>query len=87
MLAAVQFLAERLQPLHRLGLQPAVGQFLDAVGEPAFEEAAVVGRRLGVEEIAPLLLQLRRRRRLQRGEARQDGVGIVMRVSVELRVA
>ena len=52
--------AERLEALDRLGLQPAIGQFLDAVGEPAFEEAAVVGRRLGLEELAPLLLQLRR---------------------------
>ena len=43
---AVEFLGERAQPLDRLGLQPAIGQFLDAVGEPAFEEAAVVGRRL-----------------------------------------
>ena len=43
-----------LEPLDRLGLQPAIGEFLDAVGEPAFEEAAVVGRRLGLEEIAPL---------------------------------
>ena len=59
-IAAVELLAERLEALHRLGLQPAIGQFLDAVGQPAFEEAPVVGRRLGLEEIAPLLLQLRR---------------------------
>ena len=55
-LAAVELLAERLQPLDRLGLQPAVGQFLDPIGKPALEEAPVVGRRLGVEErraIAP----------------------------------
>ena len=45
--AAVELLAERLQPLDRLRLQPAVGQFLDSIGEPAFQEAAVVGRRLG----------------------------------------
>ena len=56
-LAAVELLAERLEALDRLGLQPAIGQFLDAVGEPAFEEAAIVGRRLALEEIAPLLLQ------------------------------
>ena len=43
----------------RLGLQPAVGQFLDPVREPVFQEAPVVGRRLGFEEVAPLLLELR----------------------------
>ena len=56
--AAVQFLAQLLQPPHRLGLQAAIGQFLDAVGEPALEVAPVEGRRLGLEQIAPLLLQL-----------------------------
>ena len=40
LLAAVELLAERLQPLDRLGLQPAIGQFLDAVGQPAFEDSA-----------------------------------------------
>src|SRR6185312_6112742 len=32
-------------------------QFLDAVGEPVFEEAAVIGRRLGIEQLAPAGLQ------------------------------
>gem|GEM_PF-6246264 len=31
--AAVQFLAQPFQPPNRLQLQPAIGQFLDAVGQ------------------------------------------------------
>ena len=38
------------QALDRLGLEPAKGQFLDSVGQPAFEEAAVIGWRLGIEQ-------------------------------------
>ena len=72
--AAVQLLAHLLQPAHGLGLQPAIGQLLDPVGEPALEEGPVVGRRLGAEELAPLLLQLRHRHGLQRGQARRDRV-------------
>ena len=62
------------EALQRLGLQPAIGQFLDAVGEPAFQEAAVIGRRLGLEEIAPLLLEFRCRCRFQRRQAAKDAV-------------
>src|SRR5690606_12084178 len=46
---AVDLLAQRLEALQRLALQAAIGEFLDAVGEPAFQEAPVVGRRLGAE--------------------------------------
>ena len=74
-ITAVEFFAERLQALQRLGLQPAVGQFLDPVRQPVFQEAPVIGRRLGLEEIAPLLLEMRRSARLQRRHARQHGVG------------
>src|SRR5690606_8800541 len=59
--AAVQFLAQLLQPPDRLRLQPAIGEFLDAVRETALEVAPVERRRLGLEEITPLLLQIRRR--------------------------
>ena len=52
--AAVELLGQRLEPLDRLGLQPAIGQFLDAVGQPAFQEAPVVERRLRLEEQLPL---------------------------------
>ena len=75
MLPIGELLAERLEPLHRLRLQPAVGQLLDAVGEPALEEAAVVAGRLGAEELAPLRLQLGQRHGLQRGQAGGDRVG------------
>ena len=59
----------RPQPAERLGLQPAVGQLLDAVGEPVLEEAAVEGGGSRVEERAPLLPQLGHRHGLQRGDA------------------
>jgi hypothetical protein len=47
---------QRFEALDGLGLQSAVGEFLDAVGEATFEEAAVVGWRLRLEEVAPLPL-------------------------------
>jgi hypothetical protein len=53
-------LAECYQPLHRLRLQAAVGELLDAVRQPALEVAAIEGWRLGFEELAPLLLQVGR---------------------------
>jgi len=73
--AAVDLLAQRLEPLDRLGLQRAIRQLLDPVGQPVLQEAAVIGRRLGAEEFAPLRLELRRRRRLQRGQARRNADG------------
>ena len=51
-IAAVELFGEVAEALQRLGLEPAIGQFLDAVGEPALQEAPVVGRRLGLEELA-----------------------------------
>ena len=57
-LAAVQLLAQRIEPGQGFGRQAAKGQLLDPVGEPAFQEAAVEGRRLGGKEVAPLLLQV-----------------------------
>ena len=41
--AAVEVLGNRLEPFDRLGLQSAVRQLLNAIGEPAFEETAVYG--------------------------------------------
>ncbi len=52
--AAIELLTQLLEPTDRLGLQPAVGQFLDPVRKPALEEAPVVGRGRGVEERSPL---------------------------------
>ena len=56
----------------RLGArrQPAVGQFLDAVGQPLDQEVAVEGRRLAIVELAPQLLQLGRGLRRQRRQLR-----------------
>jgi hypothetical protein len=84
---AVQFLAEPFQSPDRLGLQPAIGEFLDAIGQAVFKVAPVEGRRLAVEQVAPLRLQLRRRRGLERGQARGDGVVRRHAVSVGFRVA
>ena len=44
----------------RLGArrEPAVGQFLDPIGEPLHQERLVVGRRLAVVEVAPELFEL-----------------------------
>ena len=41
------------QPLQGLAAQPAIGQFLDAVSEPAFQKATVIGGRIGVKQLAP----------------------------------
>ena len=60
--ATVEVLRNRLKPFNRLRLQPAIGELLDAIGEPAFEESAVVRRRLGLEQIAPHRFQRGRRR-------------------------
>jgi hypothetical protein len=74
-LPSVKLLGQRCKPGPGLWLQPAIGEFLDAVGEPGLEEGAIVGRRLRLEEVAPLLLQVRHRRGLQRREAGKHGIG------------
>ena len=56
--AVGELLAQHFQASYGFGLQPAVGQLLDAVSEPALEEAAVVAGRLRAEELAPLCLQV-----------------------------
>src|SRR5690606_13041738 len=61
LVTAVEFLAQPFQPPDRLRLQPAIGQFLNAVSQSGFKIAPVERRRLSVEQIAPLLLQLWRR--------------------------
>ena len=38
--AAIDLATQRLEALDRLGLQSAIGQFLDAVGETGFRESA-----------------------------------------------
>ena len=56
--AAVELLAQRLQPGDRLGFQAAIGEFLDPVGQPALQVGPAEGRRLLAEQLAPLLLQV-----------------------------
>jgi hypothetical protein len=73
-IATIQLLGERAQPLHRFRLQAAVRQFLDAVRQPMFEEAAIVRWRLAFEEITPLLFELRDRQRLQRRNPGQHAI-------------
>ena len=72
---AIEIFGDGFEPLDRLGLEPAVRQFLDAVGEPVFEEAPVIGRRLGLEQIAPFLLQRADRRGFQSGQLGQNCIG------------
>ena len=73
--AVGELIAQRLEPPDRLRFQPAEGQLLDAVGQPALEKAAVVAGRLGTKELAPLRLQLWQRHGLQRGQPGGDRVG------------
>ena len=53
--------------LQRWALQraTAVGEFLNAIGEPVFEEAPIIRWGLRFEELLPLLLQLGGRHCLQ----------------------
>ena len=54
--------------------QAAVEQFLDAIGQALDEEPSPVAGRLAAIEIAPLLVQLFQRHRLERGQLSQDGM-------------
>ena len=56
--APINLLAERFQALARFRPQPAISQFLDAIGQPAFDIASAEGRWLLAVERAPLLLQV-----------------------------
>jgi len=75
-ITSIKLFAQGFQPLGGFGFQPAIGQFLDAVGQLGFKVAAVEGRRFGFEQVAPLRLQVRCRCGLQRGQARWNGVGL-----------
>ena len=66
---------QRVEPLDRLWLQPAVGQLLNAVCQPMLQKAPVIGRRLAVEKIAPLLLEISHRDFFQVRQLRQYRVG------------
>ena len=69
-LAAVQFLAQLFQSPYGLGFEAAVRQFLDPVGQAAFEITPVKGRGLAFEQLSPLVLELWRRGSFQRDEPR-----------------
>jgi hypothetical protein len=56
-LPAVELLTQRLEPGQRLGLQPAIGEFLDTIRQAALQKAPVLRRRLPAAELPPLLLQ------------------------------
>jgi hypothetical protein len=64
----VELLGKITQIPQRFGLEPTVGQLLDSIGEPVLQEVPVVGRWLGLEEIAPFLLQCANQRGLQGGQ-------------------
>src|SRR6266540_2348936 len=49
-ITAIEFLGQGLQAFEGRRLEAAIGELLDAVGQPTFEEAPVIGRRLGFEE-------------------------------------
>lgn len=63
LVAAVRFLAQPFQPPDRLRLQPAIGEFLDAISQAG-------------SKVAPLLLQIGRRVVLS--AARRAGIRSVM---------
>ena len=71
---AIVLLSQHPKPLDGLFLQAAIGQLLNAIGQPAFQEAPVIGRRLGVEQCAPFGLQGAARRALQGGQLGQNGI-------------
>ena len=73
--ATVELLAELAQALQRFGLETAVGQLLNPIGEPVLQEAPVIRWRLVLEELAPFLLQRADRRGLQGGQLGQNRIG------------
>jgi len=50
-----------LKAFQRFPAEAAIGQFLNAVGEPAFQKAPIVGGGLGIKQFAPSGLQDRSR--------------------------
>ncbi len=56
LLAAIELLTQEFQTLLGFALEPAVGELLNAVSKPGFEEAAIKWGRLLVEQVAPHLL-------------------------------
>ena len=69
-----------VEQFHRLGLQPAKGQFLKAVGEAALEKPAIVRWRVGLEQLLPLAAQIEAAFRLTR---RASTLSLIWRHSPE----
>ena len=53
----VKAIGQRIETLDRLRFQSAKCQFLNSVGQPVLQEPPIIGRRLGLEEIAPFRLR------------------------------
>jgi len=70
-IAAIQPFAEGSKVLACFRPQPAIGKFLDAIGEPAFDLASAEGWRLLTVEHAPLLRQIGDRRGAEGRQSRQ----------------
>ena len=68
--AAINLLAQRLQPRDGFWLQATISQFLNAIGDAPFQKAPVIGRWLCAIEAAPLLLQVADIGLQQRGKSR-----------------
>jgi hypothetical protein len=51
-IAAINLLAQRFQAGDGFGLQAAIGKFLNAIGQPAFQKAPVIGRRFAANYVA-----------------------------------
>ena len=68
-ISAIELVAQLRQSFECLGFQATIGQFLNAISQPAFQVTPVEGRWHGAEQLAPLFTQVRRWRGFQRGEA------------------
>ena len=80
--ATIEFITEGFQPLHGFRFQAAISQFLDAVRQTTFQIPAIERRRFAAEQVAPLLLQVWRRRGPERGHAGGNGIGHVFSVLI-----
>ena len=76
----IEPVGQRVEPGPGRGLEPAVGQLLDPVREPADQVIAAEPRRLLVEQLAPHLLELGRGRLRQGRHLRGDAVGHALRL-------
>ena len=71
---ALKFVGKGVQAFEGFRAEAAMGELLDALGQPAFEEAPVGGRRLALEQLAPFLFEPGNGRGFQGGQLRQYGI-------------